>query len=233
MSKPKPKYKYATVEETKWAMSFLKYLGATDTRDPYLLQTLIAWMRAEGGLKAMRGNNPLNLALSPFAHGYVWDAKHQRKIARFKTLDEAAKAYAWWFKNAMPAGWGDYGELLVNAIKRAVGTEQERANRAYEVRQILATLGWSGQLYNNHYGFNGTSSKIDEIFGKIGGVTFPPEKETKTVRRVIPPVPRAIRPPVGGHIYADPWEAGSFYRGRRHIYSYSQSGLTPPKGIEY
>jgi hypothetical protein len=236
------KRKSASLAETRWGMAILHALGVHDWKDPNLIVAIVAWIRAEGGLgsRGAKVFNPLNLHLSPFAHGYAYitTAYGRTPVARFRTMAEAAKAYAWYIKKGQTsegtAAWRD----VLRAMNRAAGTPQQQGERARDVLIAIAEAGWSGRAYYNHYGFiyGQSGGSLFDIASKIGGVTWPKvrvqQKVTTSRTRKIPAPPRQLQPPSQKRNYLDAYEAASFYNGRTHIYAYEQGGLYQPEGID-
>ena len=227
--------------ETIWAQAFVKAMGSSQYKDPYLLQVIVTWIRLEGGLGKMRGNNPLNIRLSPFASGYVWDSTHKFKVAKFSSMAQAVKAYAWYFKSGTTSFSTDPNPgvsnpkeawaVFMRSVRRKVGTTAQAQQRAKELLVAIGTIGWNGKTYFNHYGFSQNSGgRLFEVYNSIGGVTFPPiYTKTPGVRktREIPPPPRPLLPPAPQRIYMDPYAPKGFLNARSHIYSYNMSGLIP------
>jgi len=232
--------KATTRAETHWAQAIIKALGGKDVNDASLVAVIVAWIRLEGGLgsKGAKVFNPLNLHLSSYAHGYAYIMTPSGKapIAKFKSMKEAAKAYAWFLTHGVPATQKWAADLLVAAVRRHASPSGQW-QRVVDVMGALGNLGWSGSSYYNNYGFDPTTGIPEELlkaYKGVGNVTWDPVRTVvrKEKVRTIPPVPRSLQPPRTVRNYGDPWAARAFYEGRRHIYAYDQAGLFQPEGID-
>jgi len=231
-----------TLAETHWAQAIIRALGGSKSvNDASLVASVVAWIRLEGGLNSQgaKFNNPLYIHLSPYASGYFRIAGNgtpPMTIAKFKSMKQAAKAYAWYLTHGVPS-WNKWAaDLLVAAVRRNT-SYQGQGQRAFDFRQALGAMTWSGRKYNNNYGYDpatGAAGQLEKTYKSVGNVTWDPVKTIvrKEKVRTIPPVPRALQPPRTVRNYGDPWAVRGFYEARKHIYAYDQAGLFQPEGID-
>lgn len=219
----KPKKSTVTLQEQRYAVEFLRYVGG-NWHSTDLMLAVVAWLRVSMR-RAMHGiNNPFNIHPSAldaaYRSGMTLD-KNGRRISKFASMDKALQAMAHILRVGGTAG--DHGfAAIVAATKNDSGSDFILALSETSENGVLtmSTVDASGK----GYGFVITdpttgkwTSDIQKERESFKLIANPPTLTTTTKKQ--PPPKRPVVPKNLSQLIIRPqyiggFEAETFYRAR-------------------